>query len=83
MSSSLNVQLTDGLRRYVDERASDKDVYATPGEYIRDLVRQAMQDRLSSGPAHSLARRHKPSALDGELWHGNSDGGKKRDIMMS
>jgi antitoxin ParD1/3/4 len=45
MSSSLNVQLTDALRRYVDERASDKDVYATPSEYIRDLIRQDMQDR--------------------------------------
>jgi antitoxin ParD1/3/4 len=45
MSSSLNVQLTDELRRYVDERASDKDVYATPSEYIRDLIRQDMQDR--------------------------------------
>lgn len=45
MSSSLNVQLTDALRRYVDERASDKDVYATPSEFIRDLIRQDMQDR--------------------------------------
>ena len=45
MSSSLNVQLTDALRQYVDERASDKDVYATPSEYIRDLIRQDMQDR--------------------------------------
>jgi antitoxin ParD1/3/4 len=45
MSSRLNVQLTDELRRYVDECASDKDVYATPSEYIRDLIRQDMQDR--------------------------------------
>jgi antitoxin ParD1/3/4 len=45
LSSSLNVQLTDALRRYVDERASDKDVYATPSEYIRDLIRRDMQDR--------------------------------------
>jgi antitoxin ParD1/3/4 len=45
LSSSLNVQLTDALRKYVDERVSDKDVYATPSEYIRDLIRQDMQDR--------------------------------------
>lgn len=44
MSSSLNVQLTDALRKYVDERASDKDVYATPSEYIRDLIRQDMRN---------------------------------------
>ena len=45
MSSTLNVQLTDALRKCVDERASDKGVYATPSEYIRDLIRQDMQDR--------------------------------------
>jgi antitoxin ParD1/3/4 len=45
VSSTLNIQLTDTLRKYVDERASDKDVYATPSEYIRDLIRQDMQGR--------------------------------------
>lgn len=40
-----HIQLTDALRKYVDERASDKDVYATPSEYNRDLIRQDMQDR--------------------------------------
>ena len=44
MSSSLNVQLTSELRRYVDMRASDNDVYATPSEYIRDLIRRDMED---------------------------------------
>ena len=44
MSSSLNVQLTDELRRYIDMRASENDVYATPSEYIRDLVRRDMED---------------------------------------
>jgi len=45
MASTLNLQLTDALRKYVDERASDKDLYATPSEYIRDLIRQDMLDR--------------------------------------
>ncbi len=40
MSNSLNIQLTAELRRYVDMRASDDDVYATPSEYIRDLIRK-------------------------------------------
>lgn len=39
------MQLTDALRKYVDERASDKDVYATPSDFIRDLIRQDMLDR--------------------------------------
>ena len=45
MSSSLNVSLTDELRSYVNTRASDADVYATPSEYIRDLIRQDMENR--------------------------------------
>jgi len=44
MASTLNIQLTDELRRHVDMRASDNDVYATPSEYIRDLVRRDMED---------------------------------------
>ncbi len=44
MTSTLNIQLTDELRRYIDMRASDDDVYSTPSEYIRDLVRRDMED---------------------------------------
>ena len=44
MASSLNVSLTDELRRFVDSRASDDDLYSTPSEYIRDLIRRDMQD---------------------------------------
>ena len=43
MSSSLNVSMTDELRRFVDSRASDEDVYSTPSEYIRDLIRRDME----------------------------------------
>jgi antitoxin ParD1/3/4 len=43
MSSSLNVSLTDELRRFVDARASDQDVYSTPSEYVRDLIRRDME----------------------------------------
>ena len=45
MSSSINLSLTNELRRYVDERASDDDLYSTPSEYIRDLIRQDMQNQ--------------------------------------
>ena len=45
MGSSLNVSLTDELRSYVNMRASDVDVYATPSEYIRDLIRHDMENR--------------------------------------
>jgi antitoxin ParD1/3/4 len=54
MASTLNIQLTDALREYVDERASEKDVYATPSEYLRDPIRQDMLDR---GVAMSMLDR--------------------------
>ncbi|MBF0440075.1 MAG: hypothetical protein HQL93_13285 [Magnetococcales bacterium] len=34
MSNSLNMSLTTELRRFVDMRANDNDVYLTPSEYI-------------------------------------------------
>lgn len=40
MDHSLNIPLTSELRRYVDARANDSDVYATPDEFVRDLIRK-------------------------------------------
>lgn len=55
MPTSLNVTLTGELRHYVDSRASDSDVYATPSEYIRDLIRRDMEDwRIVSGVVQGL-----------------------------
>ena len=42
MAQSLNLSLTDELRRYVDARSGDGDVYATPSEFIRDLIRSRL-----------------------------------------
>jgi antitoxin ParD1/3/4 len=47
MSSTLNLSLTDELRQYVNTRASDSDVYATPSEYIRDLIRRDMENQTT------------------------------------
>jgi antitoxin ParD1/3/4 len=49
MSNSLNIQLTAELRRYVDMRASNDDVYATPSEYIRDLIRKDREHEIVGG----------------------------------
>jgi len=55
MSSSLNISLTDELRKFVNMRACDDDVYATPSEYIRDLIRQDMENRrIVSHVMHGL-----------------------------
>ena len=43
MASSLNLSLTDELRHFVDSRTGDAGVYATPSEYLRDLIRKDME----------------------------------------
>ncbi|MDZ4820959.1 MAG: hypothetical protein SGJ20_18495 [Planctomycetota bacterium] len=40
MSSTLNLSLTDELRAYVDANSGDGTLYATPSEFVRDLLRQ-------------------------------------------
>ncbi len=43
MASSLNVSLPDELRDFVNLRANSDGFYATPSEYMRDLIRRDME----------------------------------------
>jgi antitoxin ParD1/3/4 len=43
MTSSLHVSLPDEMRAYVDLRTNGKTRYATPSEYVRDLIRRDME----------------------------------------
>ena len=40
MPSTLNLSLTDELRAFIDANCGDGALYATPSEFVRDLVRQ-------------------------------------------
>jgi antitoxin ParD1/3/4 len=42
MPSSLHVSLPDELRAFVDRRTDGKRDFATPSEYVRDLIRRDM-----------------------------------------
>jgi antitoxin ParD1/3/4 len=48
MSSTLNLSLTDELRAFVDQNSGDGTLYATPSEFVRDLLREKKQ-RLEAG----------------------------------
>lgn len=54
MRNSLNIQLTSELPRYVDERSGDNDVYATPSEFIRDLICKDRAQRVVGGIVQGL-----------------------------
>lgn len=44
MGSTLNLSLTDELRAFVDENSGDGTLYATPSEFVRDLLRQKKEE---------------------------------------
>lgn len=54
MGASLHVSLPDEMRRFVDRVANGSSTYATPSEYVRDLIRKDMEkihvyDALTTG----------------------------------
>jgi len=46
MSTTVNVSLPESLRTYVEERVASGN-FGTPGEFIRDLIRQDREQRLT------------------------------------
>ncbi len=46
MASSMNVSLTDELRDFVKGRTGDAELYSTPSEYLRSLIRRDMEDQI-------------------------------------
>ena len=40
MTSTLNLSLTDELRDFVNQNSGDGTMYATPSEFVRDMLRQ-------------------------------------------
>lgn len=40
MGSSLNLTLTDELRAFIDGNCGDGTLYATPTEFVRDVLRE-------------------------------------------
>ena len=43
MSSTLNLSLTNELRAFVDQNSGDGTLFATPSEFVRDLLREKKQ----------------------------------------
>ena len=41
--SSINLSLTDELRAFVDRNCGDGTLYATPSEFLRDVLREKKQ----------------------------------------
>jgi antitoxin ParD1/3/4 len=68
MPNSINLSLTDELRAFVDANSGDGTLYATPSEFVRDLLRQqkvrqeaaAARDAILEGYEDAAAGRTVP-----------------------
>jgi antitoxin ParD1/3/4 len=47
MSRSLNISLTDELRAFIDQNSGEGTLYATPSEFVRQVLREK-KERLES-----------------------------------
>jgi antitoxin ParD1/3/4 len=57
LSRTLNLSLTDELRAFIDQNCGDGTLYATPSEFVRDVLRDK-KNRLE-------AARIRDAILDG------------------
>jgi len=73
MANTLNLSLTDELRAFVNENCGDGTLYATPSEFVRDLLRQRKmqgeaakaRDAIHEGYQDAIAGR--TVKFDGDL----------------
>lgn len=47
MSSTLNLSLTDELRAFIDQNSGDGTLFATPSEFVRQVLREK-KERLDA-----------------------------------
>jgi antitoxin ParD1/3/4 len=68
MNHSLNLSLTDELRAFVDQNSGDGTLFATPSEFVRDVLREKkermeaaqIRDAILDGYQDALAGRNVP-----------------------
>lgn len=72
MGRSLNLALTDELRAFVDQNSGDGTLYATPSEFVRDLLREK-KERMEASKIRDGILEGYQDAIQGRLtpWRGN------------
>ena len=64
MGSTLNLSLTDELRAFVDRNSGDGTVYATPSEFVRDVLREK-KERLEAAQIRDAILEGYEDAING------------------
>ena len=72
MGSTLNLSLTDELRAFVDRNSGDGTLYATPSEFVRDVLREK-KERLEAAQIRDAILEGYEDAINGRtvVYRGN------------
>jgi antitoxin ParD1/3/4 len=66
MPSTLNLSLTDELRAFIDDNCGDGTTYATPSEFVRDLLRQRKAQQEAESARDGILAGYR-DAIDGRV----------------
>ena len=63
-SSTLNLSLTDELRAFIDQHSGEGTLYATPSEFVRQVLREK-KERLEAAQIRDAILEGVQDALQG------------------
>jgi antitoxin ParD1/3/4 len=66
MANSLNLSLTDELRAFVDQNSGDGTLYATPSEFVRDIIRRQKLQQDAAEVRNAIIEGYQ-DAIDGRV----------------
>lgn len=66
MSHSINLSLTDELRSFVDSNCGNDKLYATPSEFLRDLLREKKERQDAAALRDGVLEGYR-DLLDGKV----------------
>lgn len=65
-TESLNISLTDAMKKFINSQSGKGTLYATPSEYVRDLIRHE-QDRLEAADVRNSVIEGYQDAIHGRM----------------
>jgi antitoxin ParD1/3/4 len=66
MSSSINLSLTDELRAFIDRNCGDGTLFATPSEFLRQVLREK-KERMESAEMRDAILEGYRDLIDGRV----------------
>ena len=66
MSRSINLSLTDELRAFIDRNCGDGTLYATPSDFLRDVLREK-KERMEAAEMRDAILEGYRDIIDGRV----------------